>query len=327
VEQTERSQALLDPCRSSTPSSVGRDSLIVTALAGVAGYFGLFGFGHFFLGRWSRGLFFLCIGIVTLWGAGVLAITERAPEGARSLALMVAMIALLWQVEDAIASTNDRPGRSEFPELAQVPAAALLLVPLPAAIESLYWAGPSPSKLVDDLIYSVANWCVLLLIVGLLQERGGPVKTLRWFRSSATDLLWVLLGIFFVQFPLKLLSSTAIQLLACQVRPLNHSHGPGIMDLALGFICDGLTTAFVEEALYRGFLITYLLARGWSVVVAASLSMIVFAAIHVPDQGLGGALGILIWSLVPTFLFLWRGSLLPGIIVHLYSDSFAFLKL
>ncbi len=44
----------------------GKDPTIATLLALIVGFFGLFGIGHIYIGRTSRGVMFLVIGIVLL---------------------------------------------------------------------------------------------------------------------------------------------------------------------------------------------------------------------------------------------------------------------
>ncbi len=308
-------------------SSAHYSSLVVVALAGLPGYFGVFGLAHAYLGQWFKGVLFFLLGIATIGMSAILVIQDLGSEKLRALAVAFSMLAVLLQTGDALALTHDRVEPVRPPQLGQITAAALTLVPLPAAIESLYWLRPSASKFTDDLIYSSANWLALFVIVLLLRRRSNPREALGWSSWSTIDLLWALSGVFFVRFPLKMLGVAATQLFALQPRPLNHAHGPGFGDLFVGLICDVLTPAVAEETLYRGFLINYFRARECSAFVAAVVSMLIFSAIHVPNQGFYGALVILVWSVVPTFLFLWRGSVLPGVIVHLYSDSIAFLRL
>jgi membrane protease YdiL (CAAX protease family) len=98
---------------------------------------------------------------------------------------------------------------------------------------------------------------------------------------------------------------------------------PGIVAMVL------VSAAFSEEVFYRGFLLERLghwlgrspRARGVAVVLAAT----VFAAAHLPDQGLPGAIQAMITGLVFGGLVAWRRALAFVMVMHGAFDLTAVL--
>jgi membrane protease YdiL (CAAX protease family) len=101
---------------------------------------------------------------------------------------------------------------------------------------------------------------------------------------------------------------------------------PGLPRLAVTLlaVCGA---PVVEEFLFRGALFAAL-ARRWSVLMAGSVTTLVFVALHAADK-LGWWPGFLVVGLLGTLLLLLRiryRSLWPGILAHfLYNSSFFFL--
>ena len=90
------------------------------------------------------------------------------------------------------------------------------------------------------------------------------------------------------------------------------------------FMC--LTAGFCEEFVYRGFGITVLRGKGlrlWQAVILATLS---FIFVH----GLGGLFAFpffFLSGLLFSAIYLWRKSLLPGILLHVIMDFGALLAI
>lgn len=64
-----------------------------------------------------------------------------------------------------------------------------------------------------------------------------------------------------------------------------------------------------------------------NVYLAVIIADLIFAVVHVPFWGWGGALQIAIWALIPSILFVRRKSLTAPITIHLLNDTFAFVLL
>jgi membrane protease YdiL (CAAX protease family) len=85
------------------------------------------------------------------------------------------------------------------------------------------------------------------------------------------------------------------------------------------FLAVAVTAGFCEEALYRGFAITRLATVAGGVWSAAIVSTVIFSVGHVYQGAVGmlraGALGAIL-----ALMFVWTGSLLPGMIAHFLLD-------
>lgn len=85
-----------------------------------------------------------------------------------------------------------------------------------------------------------------------------------------------------------------------------------------------VAVALHEELLFRGLLIPYLrrvLGGWWS---AGLISALIFAALHVPHQGLLGGAQIFSIGVILAFFFILSRSLLAVTIAHLLFDLFQF---
>jgi membrane protease YdiL (CAAX protease family) len=94
-----------------------------------------------------------------------------------------------------------------------------------------------------------------------------------------------------------------------------------IMSLPVWFrIVAAVTAGIVEETLFRGFAITRLAGLLRNIWLAAALSVIIFAVLHVPAWGAGPALAFLVGGATTTAFFLWRRDLLVMILAHIMAD-------
>jgi membrane protease YdiL (CAAX protease family) len=102
---------------------------------------------------------------------------------------------------------------------------------------------------------------------------------------------------------------------------LHFSPGPVVLQIFYAVVAAPLC----EETLFRGFTLTTLRAHGLSSRTAAATSLAAFALIHVSGFGVGGAIFIALWGTIPTALFLARGSLAPGWMMHTANNTWAYL--
>jgi len=86
-----------------------------------------------------------------------------------------------------------------------------------------------------------------------------------------------------------------------------------------------LTAGVVEETLFRAYTITRAARLSGSVWLAAVLSVIFFAAIHIPVWGIGPSFALLPGGVVMTAFFVWKRDLLAMILAHVAIDSWALL--
>jgi membrane protease YdiL (CAAX protease family) len=107
--------------------------------------------------------------------------------------------------------------------------------------------------------------------------------------------------------------------------PLHPSTGPSGYAVQLLFAV--VVAPIAEETLFRGLLLTWLRARGRGAFVAAAWSLAAFAAIHLPAFGVGGVVFITLWGVIPSALYLIRGSLTPSWLAHTMNNAWAYLVL
>jgi membrane protease YdiL (CAAX protease family) len=86
-----------------------------------------------------------------------------------------------------------------------------------------------------------------------------------------------------------------------------------------------LTAGVVEEILFRGYAVTRLAQLTGSLLLAGSLSTLVFAALHLPLWGAGPSLAFFIGGLATTAFFMWRRDLVAMIVAHTAIDAWALL--
>ncbi|HVT29314.1 MAG TPA: type II CAAX endopeptidase family protein, partial [Lacipirellulaceae bacterium] len=82
-----------------------------------------------------------------------------------------------------------------------------------------------------------------------------------------------------------------------------------------------VSAGFSEEVVYRGYLQRQFLALGKNLPLAIVGQAIVFGLIH-SYQGLGHVLAISVMGALFGLLAVWRKSLRPGIIAHMWIDGF-----
>jgi membrane protease YdiL (CAAX protease family) len=87
-----------------------------------------------------------------------------------------------------------------------------------------------------------------------------------------------------------------------------------------------LTIVFVataEELLYRAYAIESLSAITGSVGIAGAVSLLAFAAAHVPMWGWGPAFTMLVSGAVATLVYVWRRDIVALIVAHVATDLYA----
>src|SRR5208282_1669536 len=140
--------------------------LWIAILAAIPGYFGVFGLGHVYQGRWRQGLAWLFLGLATVVTPWVLR-GEGLVSGRIDIGLFAfGIVVLLWSIWDALQVGGiDLSLEYEPKTIVAYPTVAIVIIVLPAALESAYWLCGSRSKFVDDAIYLIASWLALLLLV------------------------------------------------------------------------------------------------------------------------------------------------------------------
>jgi membrane protease YdiL (CAAX protease family) len=98
------------------------------------------------------------------------------------------------------------------------------------------------------------------------------------------------------------------------------------LDIAVALIAAVLIASIAEEIIFRGYLLTAFLEKGYKKVTAITLSALIFASVHI-FFGPGFMLYIIVWALIPTSLYLKLKSLYPAILFHALNNAVAYLIL
>lgn len=101
-------------------------------------------------------------------------------------------------------------------------------------------------------------------------------------------------------------------------------HAPTLREVIVLAGSAVVTAPICEEIFFR-VLWVGALGRRMPVATAAALSIVAFSAIHYPYFGLGGAIFISVWSLVPLTLFLRWGDLTAPLTMHVLNNALAYL--
>jgi membrane protease YdiL (CAAX protease family) len=82
-----------------------------------------------------------------------------------------------------------------------------------------------------------------------------------------------------------------------------------------------LAGGVVEETLFRGFAIERIAEASGSYLLAAALTLVFFALLHLPMWGWGPVLSFSISGAVLTAFYIWRQDLLANMVAHTIVDA------
>jgi membrane protease YdiL (CAAX protease family) len=95
-------------------------------------------------------------------------------------------------------------------------------------------------------------------------------------------------------------------------------------DIVLTVVFAVVIGPAVEEIVFRGYVLTAVLQRWRSAVPAVLVAGLVFTSVHL-WLGPGVVLFILVWSVLPSWLFIKYKSLYPAILFHPINNAIAYL--
>ena len=203
---------------------------------------------------------------------------------------------------------------------------------LPVALTSpIVWLLPSglqetPIREPGWVAYVIANVLVLTGLYGLLRTHGAVRLVFLFGRPSWRDfglaVAAFLIGVFAV-FPI---ASEINDTIGTPMRGMDYTLENSGM-VALVIVLAVATAPFAEEVLFRGLGIGLLMARGLGPLLSGAIVVIAFALIHLPHFGIGGAIFILLWGVLPTALRLYTGNLTAAWIMHVLNNAFAYVGL
>ncbi len=99
-----------------------------------------------------------------------------------------------------------------------------------------------------------------------------------------------------------------------------------VQDLVVYVVSAVAICATMEEVMYRGYVLTALMQRVKSLVLAFTLDALVFSSIHYAF-GPGVMLFIFLWTYIPCWLYTRSGSLYPPMVFHVSNNLLAYVVL
>jgi membrane protease YdiL (CAAX protease family) len=215
----------------------------------------------------------------------------------------------------------------ETQPLRRIPVASLLLLFVPIALTLVGCKtgacahAPGGSR----LVYAAANWIGLALLAIVLRRRGITLHDIGFRRPPAGWWKLSLAGLAVGGFVVYPLAQGINALLGLQMRSGLMVGKVGVGVIVVQLLYAVITAPIAEETLFRGFALTTLRAKGLGVFAASLLTVIAFAAIHFPGYGAGGVVFVFLWAWILTFLYVRTRSLVPGIVMHMLNNAWAFL--
>ncbi|WP_137284690.1 CPBP family intramembrane glutamic endopeptidase [Halorussus salinisoli] len=172
----------------------------------------------------------------------------------------------------------------------------------------------------NNVSYGIASLAVVATVWGLLSETERDAA-FRFERPGRAELGWTA-----VCFPVGVfLFVTATEIAAAFGAEMG-GFGYTLEDpVTVAAVVFGgvLVAPFVEEVLFRGFLLGSLLGRGVSPVVAGVVTVVAFGAIHLPLLGVAGVFATTVWAILPTVLRLRFDNLSGAWLLHFVNNVWA----
>lgn len=170
----------------------------------------------------------------------------------------------------------------------------------------------------NNIAYGIASLVVLGVVYVSVSHRNRQA-VLRFQRPGKTELLWA--GVFFVIGIVVFPVATVLAEMAGAPALDGFEYTLADTRIVLAVVFGGVLVApFVEEVLFRGYLLGSLLGRGFQPVLAGSATIGLFALIHFPLWGVAGVVGISAWSVLPTILRLRFDNVTGAWLLHLANN-------
>jgi hypothetical protein len=174
------------------------------------------------------------------------------------------------------------------------------------------------------IAYAASNWIVLLFLYVILKRWDLVKEVFRFSKFKSNELVAAivafLIGIFIVYPVINFITSS----IGTSMRGMNFKITSGLVFTIIVFWAV-ITSPFVEEVLFRGLGIGYLSAKGFPPIISGIAIISLFSLIHIPYFGIGGAIFITVWSILPTYLRLSYNNLTPGWLMHVLNNIFAYI--
>lgn len=202
--------------------------------------------------------------------------------------------------------------------------ACLLPIGLTSALIAAYvmatGRSAEPSRAVVDGAYGLAGLVAIAVVIRWLDE---PARraTIRFDRPDRTELVWTV-GFLPLGIAAFLGGVGVARRLGFDLPSLGYSLADPVTLTAVVF-GTVIVAPVVEEVLFRGLLLGSLLGRGFRPAVAAAMTVLFFAAVHVIALGVAGVFAIAAWAVFPTLLRLRFDNLTGAWLLHFLNNLYA----
>lgn len=205
----------------------------------------------------------------------------------------------------------------------------LLLMPVvltsvlaPVAATAL--KGVMEERHVGWLTYALSNWLVLAMLFALLRRSQSVRAVFLFTRPTGHDWLLAFAAFAIGAFVIYPITEAINKALGTPIQGMNFDLGSFWAVVWVVFFAV-VTAPLAEEVLFRGLGVGYLLARGVAPWLAGLTMILLFALIHLPYFGVGGAILIIFWGALPTVMRLRTNSLTPGWLMHVLNNVWAYI--
>jgi len=181
-----------------------------------------------------------------------------------------------------------------------------------------------PHRRVGAVGYLLSGFLVCGLIWAWASRNGIVDRIIPFKAPSLKDWGWALLG-----FLVSTMVAYALLPIINSIGPVRgrdyNLHDPAMF--ALITVYAVLVGPALEEIVFRGFGIGYLIGRRVNQWFAGLIVLIIFVVTHIPAFGPAAMLLVLPVSILITVFRIISGNLTPGLILHMLNNTLAFLVL
>jgi membrane protease YdiL (CAAX protease family) len=174
------------------------------------------------------------------------------------------------------------------------------------------------------VVYVTCVCLAVVIVISILKTRGWKMSDIGFKRPKRNmifmGLLFLAIGMFVV-FPISLLINKA---LGVEMKGIDHSI-ENVGDVLVAILVCSVIGPLGEEILFRGFLIKVAQQKITNKWILGTIALLSFAAIHVLPFGIGGMVFIILWAILPVFLFVHYDNIYPGYIMHALGNLWVFL--
>ena len=175
------------------------------------------------------------------------------------------------------------------------------------------------SKIAELYLPTIAvEWLIFALMLLILRLEKENLSSILWRGFTAQNLA-IAIAFFFAAGGVLYGAELLLPALGLKVDQNFAFLVPKTQTERWWWVALAVTAGICEEATYRGYLLTRMRRFSKSWVTPVMWSSLSFGIAH-SYQGKGGVFLIILYSILLSLLFIWRKSIVPGIIAHSLLD-------